>query len=116
MCVIGMLADTCVYVCVCVCVYACVYVVRNRSELIVTDSNSNVVCFDKNGQELWEQRISGHTNHVRTQRIHSSPTHITHVYVCVSVCVCVCVCVWCGVLLLYVCIIAACCVLVFRRR
>jgi hypothetical protein len=29
------------------------------AELIATDSNSNVVCFDLTGKEIWETRISG---------------------------------------------------------
>ena len=34
-------------------------------ELIATDSNSNVVCFDIKGKEVWETRISGVSNAVR---------------------------------------------------
>ena len=31
-------------------------------ELIACDINSNIVCFNTDGEELWEQRISGYPN------------------------------------------------------
>ena len=33
-------------------------------ELIGCDANSNVVCFSAQGEEIWENRISGYPNQV----------------------------------------------------
>jgi hypothetical protein len=34
-------------------------------ELVVTDSNSNVACYNSKGQEIWDSRISGRSNEVQ---------------------------------------------------
>lgn len=33
-------------------------------EIIACDTNSNVVCFNLNGEEIWEYRIYGYPNQV----------------------------------------------------
>jgi hypothetical protein len=46
-------------------------------ELVVTDSNSNVACYNSKGQEIWDSRISGRSNEVqKRERVRESWTRI----------------------------------------
>lgn len=37
-----------------------------KFEIIASDTNGNVVCFDVNGKELWESRVSGYSSQAPT--------------------------------------------------